>query len=62
MLDIVASLDAERHTAEWIAPKEAASDACAPLVSCALVLQLRPRLSVGFAMRALEKHCRSLAI
>ena len=62
MLDVIAPLDTEGDTAEGIAAKEAACYACTPLVSCALMLKLRPLLSVSLAMRALEEHCSPLPI
>ena len=62
MFDVIASLDAEGHTAERITPKEATCDASAPLVSGTFMLQLSPLFSISFAVRTLEEHCRALSV
>lgn len=60
MLNVVAPLDAEGDTANGIAAKETASDAHAPLVSCAFILKPSSLLSFILTMRAFKEHGLSL--
>ena len=56
MLYIVTTFYAKGHATERIAANEAESYAYTPLIASAFVLEAGPLLTIGLAVRALEKH------
>jgi hypothetical protein len=56
VLNVIAPFYAEWHTADRIAPEEAASDTHAPLVASALVLKARPLFALVFTVWAFKYH------
>ena len=62
MLDVIASLNAERDAARGVESDEATCDTNAPLVTSAFMLHARRLFLIRFAIRTLENHWLTLPV
>ena len=62
MLDVIATLYAERDAARGVESDEATCDTNAPLVTSAFMLHARRLFLIRFAIRTLENHWLTLPV